>query len=48
MIGRGTRLCEDLLGIGEDKKEFLILISVETLNFSVLTKKVQKEEWYKV
>lgn len=24
MIGRGTRLCEDLLGIGEDKKEFLI------------------------
>lgn len=24
MIGRGTRLCEDLLGIGENKKEFLI------------------------
>ena len=24
MIGRGTRLCKDLLGIGEDKKEFLI------------------------
>lgn len=24
MIGRGTRLCEDLLGIGQDKKEFLI------------------------
>lgn len=24
MIGRGTRLCPDLLGIGEDKKEFLI------------------------
>ena len=24
MIGRGTRLCPNLLGIGEDKKEFLI------------------------
>ncbi|MCS6132730.1 DUF4145 domain-containing protein [Clostridium botulinum] len=24
MIGRGTRLCEDLLGIGYDKEEFLI------------------------
>ena len=24
MIGRGTRLCEDLLGIGQDKEEFLI------------------------
>ncbi|NOW87005.1 type I restriction enzyme R subunit [Clostridium beijerinckii] len=24
MIGRGTRLCPDLLGIGQDKKEFLI------------------------
>lgn len=24
MIGRGTRLCQDLLGIGQDKKEFLI------------------------
>lgn len=24
MIGRGTRLCEDLFGPGEDKKEFLI------------------------
>ncbi|MBB6462268.1 DEAD/DEAH box helicase family protein [Flammeovirga kamogawensis] len=24
MIGRGTRLCEDLLGIGEHKKEFMI------------------------
>jgi len=22
MIGRGTRLCKDLIGIGEDKKEF--------------------------
>ncbi|CUQ12485.1 DEAD/DEAH box helicase family protein [Clostridium baratii] len=25
MIGRGTRLCPDLLGIGEDKEEFLIM-----------------------
>ncbi|OAA90541.1 DEAD/DEAH box helicase family protein [Clostridium ljungdahlii] len=24
MIGRGTRLCEDLLGIGQNKKKFLI------------------------
>ncbi|MDY7062899.1 MAG: DEAD/DEAH box helicase family protein [Sarcina ventriculi] len=24
MIGRGTRLCPDLLGVGEDKEEFLI------------------------
>lgn len=24
MIGRGTRLCEDLLGVGHDKEEFLI------------------------
>lgn len=24
MIGRGTRLCEDLLGVGQDKEEFLI------------------------
>lgn len=24
MVGRGTRLCEDLLGIGEDKEKFLI------------------------
>ena len=24
MIGRGTRLCEDLLGIGQDKESFLI------------------------
>ncbi|MCP8970465.1 DEAD/DEAH box helicase family protein [Ectobacillus ponti] len=24
MIGRGTRLCKDLLGVGEDKQEFLI------------------------
>src|SRR5690606_39570842 len=24
MIGRGTRLCPDLLGIGEDKTHFLI------------------------
>ncbi|EKN40479.1 putative type I restriction-modification system, R subunit, partial [Clostridium botulinum CFSAN001627] len=24
MIGRGTRLCEDLLGIGQDKDKFLI------------------------
>lgn len=24
MIGRGTRLCEDLIGIGEDKDKFLI------------------------
>lgn len=24
MIGRGTRLCTDLLGVGEDKEEFLI------------------------
>lgn len=24
MVGRGTRLCKDLHGIGEDKKEFLI------------------------
>lgn len=24
MIGRGTRLCKDLLGLGEDKQEFLI------------------------
>ncbi|MCD3351836.1 DEAD/DEAH box helicase family protein [Clostridium botulinum] len=24
MIGRGTRLCEDLLGIGQDKEKFLI------------------------
>lgn len=24
MIGRGTRLCEDLLGVGQDKDKFLI------------------------
>ena len=24
MIGRGTRLCPDLLGLGQDKEEFLI------------------------
>jgi len=34
MIGRGTRLCKDLIGIGEDKKEFLIFDFCGTLSFS--------------
>jgi len=33
MIGRGTRLCADLFGPGEDKKEFLILDFCENFEF---------------
>lgn len=33
MIGRGTRLCKDLLGIGKDKKEFLIFDNYGNFKF---------------
>lgn len=33
MVGRGTRLCEDLLGIGEDKERFLIFDYCGNFNF---------------
>ena len=33
MIGRGTRLCPDLLGIGQDKKEFLIFDFCNNFDF---------------
>lgn len=35
MIGRGTRTCEDLFGIGQDKQQFYILTIVKILNFSL-------------
>jgi len=33
MLGRGTRLCEDLFGPGEDKKEFIIFDYCQNLEF---------------
>lgn len=39
MIGRGTRLCENLLALGKDKEQFVILIIILILNFSVKTLK---------
>jgi len=33
MIGRGTRLCEDLFAVGEDKKEFVIFDFCENFEF---------------
>ncbi|MCF7777427.1 DUF4145 domain-containing protein [Sulfitobacter sp. M220] len=33
MVGRGTRLCEDLFGPGEDKEEFLIFDFCQNLEF---------------
>ncbi|MGL5753483.1 MAG: DEAD/DEAH box helicase family protein [Paraclostridium sp.] len=33
MIGRGTRLCPDLLGVGMDKEEFLIFDYGDNFNF---------------
>lgn len=33
MIGRGTRLCEDLLGVGKDKEKFLILDFCNNFDF---------------
>ena len=33
MIGRGTRLCKDLFGFGEDKKEFVIFDFCENFEF---------------
>ena len=33
MIGRGTRLCENLFGYGQDKKEFLILDFCQNFEF---------------
>jgi type I restriction enzyme, R subunit len=33
MIGRGTRLCKDLFGIGEDKKEFIIFDFCDNFEF---------------
>ncbi|MBV1877959.1 MAG: DEAD/DEAH box helicase family protein [Pseudomonadales bacterium] len=33
MIGRGTRLCEDLFGPGQDKKEFIIFDYCQNLEF---------------
>ena len=33
MVGRGTRLCPDLLGPGEDKKEFMIFDYCQNLEF---------------
>ena len=33
MIGRGTRLCKNLFGYGEDKKEFLILDFCQNFEF---------------
>lgn len=42
MIGRGTRLCEDLFGIGDDKREFLILDFCE--NFRYFSENNQQEE----
>ncbi|MCZ8021513.1 MAG: DEAD/DEAH box helicase family protein [Cyclobacteriaceae bacterium] len=33
MIGRGTRLCEDLFGIDQDKKEFVIFDFCENFEF---------------
>lgn len=32
MIGRGTRLCKDLFGIGQDKKNFTFLIIARILS----------------
>jgi type I restriction enzyme R subunit len=39
MIGRGTRLCKDLMGPGEDKQHFIIFDFCE--NFEFFGKKVQ-------
>ncbi|WP_085906298.1 DEAD/DEAH box helicase family protein [Kiloniella majae] len=33
MIGRGTRLCEDLFAIGEDKKEFIVFDYCQNFEF---------------
>ena len=33
MIGRGTRLCKDLFGIGQDKKEFYIFDYCKNFEF---------------
>ena len=33
MIGRGTRLCEDLFGLGKDKKEFYIFDACQNFEF---------------
>ena len=33
MIGRGTRLCKNLFGVDEDKKEFVIFDFCENIEF---------------
>ena len=33
MIGRGTRLCEDLFGPGQDKKEFIVFDYLQNLEY---------------
>ena len=33
MIGRGTRLCKDLFGVGQDKKEFYIFDYCKNFEF---------------
>lgn len=39
MIGRGTRLCEDLFGVGEDKKEFYIFDYCKNFQFFSVNEK---------
>ncbi len=43
MIGRGTRLCPDLLGVDMDKERFLIFDFVIILNFLNLILKDLRE-----
>lgn len=33
MLGRGTRLCENLFGEGEDKKEFVVFDYMRNFQF---------------
>ena len=39
MIGRGTRLCEDLFGVGQDKKEFYIFDYCRNFEFFSVNEK---------
>ena len=39
MIGRGTRLCKDLFGIGQDKKEFYIFDYCRNFEFFSVNEK---------
>lgn len=39
MIGRGTRLCPDLLGVGQDKEEFLIFDFCNNFEFFMVNPK---------